>query len=89
MNIKEKIKNTKLFTNLEKIEILVNFEKLSSEAQQQLEKVIDEYDESLKEIKSQFKTEITEEINKIKQIQTDPNTTAALDKMQQGYNKIF
>jgi hypothetical protein len=89
MDMKEKIKNTRLFTNLEKIELLTKIDIFSSESIKQLESIIDDYDQSLKEIKSEFNFELEQEIEKLQQITTDPNSIEALATIKTGLNKIL
>ena len=65
MNLKEKIKNTNLFTNLQKINILVDLDKFSDEDKSQLESVINDYDESLASLQRQYKSELIENLETI------------------------
>ncbi|MBP9758547.1 hypothetical protein KBD45_02535 [Candidatus Dojkabacteria bacterium] len=89
MNIKEKIKNTGLFQNIEKIELLASIDSFSPETIESLSNVIDEYDESLKEMKSQFNNEVGDELEKLKTQTEDVATKEALDKIKTGYAKVL
>lgn len=89
-NLKDKIKNTNLFSDKEKIELLTGLNDLSDEAKSQLEKVIDDYDESLASLNKQFKGELHEELDKIDQESgDDPKVKEAIDQYKTGLDKLI
>lgn len=90
MDLQQKIQHTKLFTDKEKIEILVKLGTYSAEAKIGLEKVIDDYDDSLKSISLKYKADMNSELDKIEEQSDDPETTmAATSKIRSGMDKII
>lgn len=89
MDIKEKIKKTGLFQNIEKVELLASIDSFTPESIATLSNVIDEYDESIKEIRYQFKEEIETKIESLKDKAEDQRSKEALHNILTGYTKIL
>lgn len=89
MEILEKIKLTKLFTNAEKVELLTALSTFTQDSLVQLESVIDEYDESILDIKKEFANEISQEFDDLISNTTKQHEKDALSMIKSGYSKIL
>lgn len=61
--LKQKIKDTQLFTPQEKIDILASFDTIGDEDKKKLVVIIDEYDAKHKKITGTFKAGMVEELD--------------------------
>lgn len=82
--LKQKIKDTQLFTPQEKIDILASFDTIGDEDKKKLVVIIDEYDAKHKKITGTFKAGIVEELDGIVR---DANPDDK-DRIQQSAEKI-
>lgn len=82
--LKQKIKDTQLFTPQEKIDILASFDTIGDEDQKKLAVIIDEYDAKHKKITQTFKTNVVEELDGIVR-EANPDDK---NRIQQSAEKI-
>ena len=83
-NLKQKIKQTALFTPDEKVEILTAIDNFSELDSKELESIIDEYDSTFKGTLSTFRKNMYEELDSI-QAKTSKDK---LSQMKQAIDKI-
>lgn len=89
MNIKQKIKCTGLFSQTEKIELLAGIDELSPESILGLERTIDDYDQSIEELKNDFANQIGAQLDQLS-LQTDNiDSQTAITKLKEGFGKIL
>lgn len=83
-DLKQKVKNTALFTSDEKIEILASVDTFSDSDKAQLGDIVDEYDREYVKIMSNFKQCMVSELDSIEK-KTSP---ADLARMHEAVAKI-
>jgi len=75
--VKEKIQSTRLFSDAEKIALLVRWDELLEEEIQKLEKVIDVYDQRYSQLVAGLKHEVEESLGSL-----GPNDSQELEDAQ-------
>ncbi|MBD3363035.1 hypothetical protein GF362_04920 [Candidatus Dojkabacteria bacterium] len=88
-NLKEKIQNTKLFSNNEKIRLLVKFDDLSKKELKNLNEVIDDFDASHTSLCKKFKVNMKEELEKIQKQNNLEEVKDAISKINNGLDIII
>lgn len=88
--IKQKIKQTFLFTPAEKIEYLARFDELGEDVWKKVEAIIDEYDQEYTKATVASKRKILTDFEQIqKQQANSPAIVSAIDTMKKGLEDIF
>ena len=86
VDLKQKIKNTALFTSDEKVEILVALDTFSESDTAQLEDIVDEYDRKFVQITHTFKQNMMSELDAIEK--KSANMHDAVEKIKSGLNAV-
>ena len=90
--LKQKIKDTQLFTPQEKIDILASFDTISSDDKTKLEAIIDEYDAKYTKATQTMKAGLMEELDGIVK-DTKPEDkdriTESAEKIKSGLNTVI
>ncbi len=83
--LKQKIANTHLFAEYEKVAILSQLDEYSDQDKKVLEDVLNEYDRKYNEVVLSFRSRINKELDEItKKASTNPRVVAATETIKRG-----